>query len=129
MTMTRKAAQTGSVRWLKRPSGPTHFGRFAIAVQTSRGKFLTTEYDVAAILDAAGEVLGFGLAKDNDDVHTVDFSPWYGPTCTCGDSEFRGRECKHIGAIRAAMHEAGITIPAPKPSPAPVSTVCEFDDP
>jgi hypothetical protein len=62
---------------------------------------------------------GFGLAKGDDEVYAVDFSQWYGPTCTCGDYEYRQRECKHIKAVRCAMHAAGITIP-PHQAGAPV---------
>ena len=121
-------AQTGSVRWIRRPSGPTASGRFAITVESSRGE-LTTDYDVATLLDDAGKIIGFALAKDDDEVHTLDFSPWYGPTCTCGDYQFRGRSCKHLGAVRAAMHEAGIDIPEPKPEGHPaVPVAVDFDD-
>jgi hypothetical protein len=121
-------AVSGSVKWIKRPSGPTHFGRFAITSNTQRGP-VVNEYDVAAFTDDAGRITGFGLAKDSDEVYAVDFSQWYGPTCTCGDCEYRNWECKHIKAVRAAMHEAGITIPAPT-KPAPVlSSEVEFDNP
>jgi hypothetical protein len=121
-------AQTGSVRWIRRPSGPTASGRFAITVETTRGA-VTTEYDVAALLDDAGTIIGFALAKDDVEVHALDFSQWYGPTCTCRDCEFRNRACKHIQAVRAALHSAGITIPAPKSEPRPaVPVAVEFDD-
>jgi len=130
-TQSRKQALpvSGSVRWLKRPSGPSHFGRFSITSITKRGP-VVTEYDVAAFLDTEGRITGFGLAKDDDEVYAVDFSQWYGPTCTCGDYEYRQRECKHIKACRCAMHAAGITIPAPtKPAPLPSSSEVEFDAP
>jgi len=130
-TKTRKPALpvTGSVKWIKRPHGPTLFGRFAITSVTRRGP-VVSEYDVAAFLDTEGRITGFGLAKDDDEVYAVDFSQWYGPTCTCGDCEYRARECKHVKACRCAMHAAGITIPAPtKPAPLPSSSEVEFDAP
>jgi len=128
-TTTRTARKslppaTGKVRWLNRPSGPTLFGRFVVSVETKRGT-VEAEYDIAAVTDKDGKVIGLGLAKDDDTIYHIDISQPWGWTCDCGDCQFRNRECKHIRAARVALTVAGVTLPeAKKPAPIP----CDLED-
>lgn len=123
--MTRRGEQVkpvaGKVRWLRPLIVGKTLGRLAI----TNASGLTTEYDIGAHLDGE-RIVGFGLAKDDDEVYAIDASQSYGWTCDCGDCQFRARECKHIKAVRAALASAGITIPAVRPA-APQSN--DFDDP
>ncbi len=126
MKPTNDKPVTGTVRWLRPLVIGGQLGRFAITVETTKGT-VTTEYDVQAFLDGE-RVVGFGLAKDDDEVHTVDVSQWFGWTCDCADCQFRNRACKHIRGLRAALTHAGIAIPKPAPAPQASSPI-EFDDP
>ncbi len=131
-TATRNARKplppaAGKVRWIKRPSGPTLYGRFVVSVETKRGT-VETEYDIAAVLDKAGTVIGLGLAKDDDTIYHIDISQPWGWTCDCPDGSFNRTvgTCKHCRAARQALAVAGIALPEDsKPAPCPV----EFDGP
>jgi hypothetical protein len=73
-----------------------------------------TEYDIGAFTDNDGAIQGFGLAKDDDEVYSIDTASGFGWVCDCADCQFRNRECKHIKAVRTALAHAGIAVPAPK---------------
>lgn len=117
---------TGIVRWLKKLTLPIGFGRFEIEVETTKGT-IVTQYDIQPTLDADNNVIGFGLAKDDDTVYQIGVSP-YGWNCDCKDAQFRNRECKHVRAIKAALKAIGLEVTPPKPEPR-VALVTEFDDP
>jgi hypothetical protein len=118
--MTRRTenvkAVAGTVRWLRPLIVGQQLGRLAIT--NANGQ--TTEYDVTAHQDGE-RITGFGLAKDNGEMYSIDAGRWYGWTCDCGDFQFRNRECKHIKAVRSALAAAGITIPM---TPAPQRNNC-----
>ena len=101
---------TGSVRWLRLLILGKTLGRIAITNANNE----TTEYDIGAFTDNDGAIQGFGLAKDDDEVYSIDTTTGFGWVCDCADCQFRDRECKHIKAVRAALAHAGITVPAPK---------------
>lgn len=113
---------SGKVRWLRPLIPGKQLGR--ISITNANG--VATEYDVGAHLDGE-RIVGFGLAKDDDEVYAIDAGQWYGWTCDCGDCQFRNRECKHIKAVRAALAAAGIVIPTPARPAAPQCN--DFDDP
>jgi len=130
-TATRNARKslppaTGKVRWINRPTGPTLYGRFAVAAETKRGT-VEAEYDIAAVTDKDGKVVGLGLAKDDDTIYHIDISQPWGWTCDCPDGNFNrtAGTCKHCRAARQALAVAGITLPeANKPQPIP----CDLED-
>ena len=101
---------TGSVRWLRPLVLGKTLGRIAITNASDE----TTEYDIGAFTDNDGALQGFVLAKDDDDVYSIDTTAGFGWVCDCADCQFRNRECKHIKAVRAALAHAGITVPDPK---------------
>jgi hypothetical protein len=116
---------TGSVRWLRPLVIGKTLGRIAITNANNE----TTEYDIGAFTDNDGALQGFGLAKDDDEVYSIDTTAGFGWTCDCADCQFRSRECKHIKAVRAALAKAGITVPAPKPRPALTDAGMVLDNP
>jgi hypothetical protein len=64
---TRKPRQplppaTGKVRWIQKPTPECFYGRIAVAVDTKRGP-VEAEYDIAAVTDKEGHIIGLGLAK------------------------------------------------------------------
>lgn len=127
MTMKRRKENlkpvSGTVRWLRPLIVGKQLGR--ISITNANGN--TTEYDLGAFLDNDGTIHGFGLAKDDDEVYAIDVTPGYGWQCDCPDAQFRGRECKHCKAVRAALKQVGIEVATPKrqqPAPQPV----ELDD-
>jgi hypothetical protein len=135
MNLQRKARKplppaTGKVRWLKQPTMEHFYGRFLIAVQTQRG-IVETEYDIAAVKDEEGRIVGLGLAKDDDTIYHIDISQPYGWSCDCASEAFGSRQpgtCKHCQAARQALVACGITLPKPqRQTPAPQCN--EFDDP
>jgi hypothetical protein len=98
--MAGKAKQvSGSCKWVKRMVLPRGLGRLSITSHTTRGP-VVQEYDVGAHLDQAGRVTGYRLVKDDDEGYDVSAADW---TCTCADSTYRQRECKHARAMRAAL--------------------------
>jgi hypothetical protein len=101
---------TGSVRWLR----PLVLGKTLGRISITNANHETTEYDIGAFTDNDGALQGFGLAKDDDEVYSIDTTTGFGWTCDCADCQFRNRECKHIKAVRAAHAHAGITVPALK---------------
>ena len=100
----------GKVRWLRPLILGKSLGRIAITNANNE----TTEYDLGAFTDKNGAIQGFGLAKDDDEVYSIDTTTGVGWVCACADCQFRNRECKHIKAVRAALAQAGIAVPAPK---------------
>ena len=106
---------TGRVRWLRPLILGKTLGRIAITNANNE----TTEYDIGAFTSKDGALQGFGLAKNDDEVYSIDATSGFGWVCDCADCQFRNRECKHIKAVRAALAHAGIAVPAPKrPEPA-----------
>jgi hypothetical protein len=67
------------------------------------GKGLTRSYEVETIHG------GFRLTRrDNNDTYDIDTERGEGCwACTCADCTYRGRECKHILAVRAALKAIG----------------------
>jgi hypothetical protein len=101
---------TGTVRWLKPLIVGKTLGRLSIT--NANGK--TEEYDIHAFIDGDGVVQGYGLAKDDDEIHSIDVTAGFGWTCDCPDHQFRNRECKHIKAVRAALAKCGQMPAAPQ---------------
>jgi hypothetical protein len=103
-TATRKSVKpvSGRCRWLKPLVLPHGIGRLAITSHTQRGP-VTAEYDVEAILNAAGQVVGYHLVKDDDERYHIDTSWGAVWECDCADATFRGRECKHVRSVRAGL--------------------------
>lgn len=114
----------GSVRWLRPLIAGKTLGRIRITNAEGKG----TEYDLDAFTDAAGRIIGYGLAKDDDDIHAIDVVASTGWTCDCPDCQFRNRECKHIKALRAALAEAGLGADVPVTPPAPSREPGEDDE-
>lgn len=100
MRKTTTKPVSGSCKWIKRMVLPLGLGRLSITSNTSRGP-VTAEYDVGAHL-TEGKVTGYRLVKDDDEGYDVDATgkDWH---CTCADSTYRQRECKHVKALRAAL--------------------------
>ena len=101
---------TGKVRWLR----PLVLGKTLGRIAITNANHETTEYDIGAFTETGGAIQGFGLAKDDDEIYSIDTTAGFGWVCDCADYQFRNRECKHIKAIRAALAQAGITVPALK---------------
>jgi hypothetical protein len=105
----------GRVRWISKPTKECFWGRLAIAVTTKRG-VIETEYDLAAVTDKDGKIIGLGLAKDDDEIYSIDISQPYGWECSCASSIFETRPasaCKHCVACRSALSAIGIVLPVP----------------
>ncbi len=104
-TLQRKVKPVvGKVRWIDKPQGATLFGRLAIT--NSNGQ--TTEYDFQAFKEGE-RIVGLGLAKDDDEIYSIAITR-YGWECSCPDSGYRNRECKHVRAVRAALVNIGIEV-------------------
>ncbi len=101
---------SGTVRWLR----PLIIGKQLGRISITNVNGLETEYDIDAFTDSDGAIQGFGLAKDDDEIRAIDVTGWYGWTCDCPDYQYRNRECKHCKAVRAALAQAGISVPQPK---------------
>jgi hypothetical protein len=83
-----------------------------VSITNANGQ--TAEYDLGAFADNDGVVVGYGLAKDDDEIHSIDVTAGFGWVCDCGDCQYRNRECKHIRAVRAALAQSGQLPPAPQ---------------
>lgn len=114
ITTTRRKEQlkpvTGTVRWLR----PLIVGKQLGRISITNANGLATEYDIDAFTNGDGEIQGFGLAKDNDEIYAVDVTLGYGWQCDCADAQFRNRECKHVRGLRVALASARVVIPAPQ---------------
>jgi hypothetical protein len=104
---------SGTTRWIEKPSGPHLWGR--IAITNANGE--TREYDFRAFLEG-GKVVGFGLAKDDDEIYSIGITR-YGWECDCPDANWNNRECKHAKAVRAALSRLGIDVPSALKQEAP----------
>ena len=110
---------SGTVRWLQQWSG--RWGRISITNQNGQVK----EYDLASRTDEDGNLVGYGLATDDDTIYDIDARGKYWQ-CDCPDATYQNRECKHCKAVRAAMQKVE---PANKPEPQPNRYEVVFDDP
>jgi hypothetical protein len=122
---------TGKVRWISKPTTECFYGRIAVAVETKRGT-IETEYDLAAVTDKHGKIIGLGLAKDDDTIYHIDISQPWGWNCDCPSETYEQRSpgtCKHCRAARQVLAVLGITIPAPKKQTVAIAADDEFDNP
>jgi hypothetical protein len=63
---------------------------------------------VTELFDDHRCLAGYRLRKDEDTVYDIDLEWGVGQwLCTCGDSTFRQRECKHCLGLRAALARDG----------------------
>jgi hypothetical protein len=109
-------------------------GEAMLTIIPDRSDLPVSSYTVKRLADMEGRTLGFRLTRlaeyiINRKVYDIDVSQSWGWACHCPDAQFQGRECKHCRSLRACLAANGIEISAPKPVPAPVPTVCTFDDP
>jgi hypothetical protein len=104
---------TGKIRWISKPTKECFWGRLAITVNTKRGP-IETAYDLAAVTDKDGKIIGLGLAKDDDETYEIHISQPYGWECSCASSIFETRPagfCKHCIAVRSGLSAIGIVLP------------------
>ena len=91
---TRRAS--GTCRWVL-PIGEVGTGVLAINGQS---------YTVTVHRDG-GRVLGYRLEKLDGRAYDIDASAGEHWACDCPDATYRGRECKHVKALQAALRAAG----------------------
>jgi hypothetical protein len=101
---TRKLALPvhGSVRWIRRPVLPLGLGRLSITSLTEAGP-VVQEYDMGTNLDHRNNVIGWTLARDDDELYDL---PADLSSCSCPDRTFhpeREGGCKHMKALSAAL--------------------------
>ncbi len=82
---------SGTCRWIRRlGDGDTKSGLLEIN---------GTPYAIIT-LEFQGQTTGYRILKAGGTTYDVDTEWW---TCTCPDSTYRQRECKHAKALRAAL--------------------------
>jgi hypothetical protein len=68
-------------------------------------------YEFNAITDHRGVTLGYRLVRASDHTaYDIDAENW---ECSCPDSVYRQKECKHAGAVKAGLRAIG-QLPASK---------------
>jgi hypothetical protein len=139
-TRTRKPAREthGTCRLIPACNLPLadalNAGEATLTIIPDRSDLPVSSYTVQRLADKEGRTLGFRLTRlaeyiVDSKIYDIDVATSYGWLCDCPDAQFQNRECKHCRSLRACLKAAGVEVSAPKPVPAPVPTVCTFDDP
>jgi hypothetical protein len=107
-------------------------GEAMLTIIPDRPDLPVSSYTVQRLADKEGRTLGFRLTRLAEyiidrKVYDIDITQAWGWTCDCPDAMFQGRACKHSRSLRACLKAADIEVSSPKPAPVP--TVCTFDDP